>query len=227
VHHRAKDICGLTAGYLTAVRYWGSDRRRSLWVVKCSGCDRRIRMAASELKKLAGRGIKASCGCVKRASIAEAQKTHGMSKHPAFAVWRSMLDRCRLPTHQAWANYGGRGITVCESWQRSFESFWSDMGGSWERGLQIERVNNGDGYSPENCRWATRGDQALNRRTNTRLETPGGRMTVAEASRRFGVKETTILYRLQNGWTDLAACTTSPTAGRISASLFAMVRGDR
>ena len=57
------------------------------------------------------------------------KRTHGLSKHPAYAVYRSMLDRCSLPTHQSWKNYGARGITVCDRWKQSFENFWEDIEG--------------------------------------------------------------------------------------------------
>src|SRR5574343_575843 len=115
MHHRAVDITGLRVGYLTALKYHGSDGR------KC-----RQTLSA----KLTG---------------------HGMSKHPAYAVWRPMLARCGTPSHPAFKNYGARGITVCARWRKSFENFWEDMGPTYRRGLTLERTNNARGYSPANC----------------------------------------------------------------------------
>lgn len=191
MHHRAIDIAGQRFGYLTALRYVGSDGKKSKWLVRCD-CGVEKVLVAAELRK----GSVRSCGCKMGALMIEAKGTHGMSKHPAFAVWSSMLDRCHLPTHQAWRNYGERGITVCEQWRQSFESFWADMGPTYQSGLSLDRINNDGNYTPENCRWATRRIQGNNRRVNRRIETPWGLMTVAEASRHSGIGVTTILYRL-------------------------------
>ena len=112
-----------------------------------------------------------------------------------------MNDRCRLPTHAAWKNYGARGIQVCERWRNSFSAFWDDMGPTYAPELTIERVDNNAGYFPENCIWATPRTQGNNRRTNTLIETPWGAVTVAEASRRSGLHETTLLHRISVGVT--------------------------
>lgn len=194
MHHRAKDITGLRVGYLTALRYHGSDGKNSLWVVRCD-CGAEKLMPASEMKKKAARGVVASCGCKRRESISTRRTQHGMSRHPAYAVWRSMCDRCRLPSHHAWHNYGARGVTVCERWAASFAAFWADMGPTYRPGLTLDRIDNSAGYSPENCRWATREQQANNTRMN---RTVGGK-TAAQLAKELGVKRSTMYYRLAKG----------------------------
>lgn len=194
MHHRAKDITGLRVGYLTALRYHGSDGKQSLWVVRCD-CGAEKLMPASEMKKQAARGVVASCGCKRRESISTRRTQHGMSKHPAYAVWRSMCDRCRLPSHHAWRNYGARGITVCERWAASFAAFWADMGPTYRPGLTLDRIDNSAGYSPENCRWATYEQQA----NNTRMNRMVGDKTAAQLAQELGVKRSTMYYRLAKG----------------------------
>lgn len=199
MHHRAKDLTGLTVGYLTATRYVGSDGRKSLWEAACK-CGRTVVLPGTELQKQKSRGVQASCGCMRRATIGRRNTVHGMSKHPAFAVWRSMLDRCRLPSHAAWHNYGARGITVCAAWQAAFVNFWADMGPTYVAGLTLERTDNSEGYGPGNCVWAGRAAQANNTRKSKWLNTSAGKMTAAQAAAHFGVKYTTLLYRLAHGW---------------------------
>ena len=126
-------------------------------------------------------------------------KRDGRSKTAISWVWRSMIDRCRLPSHQAWKNYGGRGIAVCESWI-NFENFLTDMGPSYVKGLSLDRRDNNGGYNPSNCRWTSRKTQARNRRTNTIIQTPWGRITLQEASERSGIGKTTLHYRHSRGW---------------------------
>ena len=118
-------------------------------------------LIASEFAK----GSTNSCGCSTAQFISKSRTTHGMSRHPVYAVWRSMIDRCKLPTHQAWANYGGRGIAVCGHWKK-FENFWADMQAAYRAGLTLERVENDRGYSKANCIWATHAEQANNRRNS-------------------------------------------------------------
>lgn len=201
MHHRAKDLSRQTLGYLTVVKYHGSDGRRSLWLLRCL-CAKEIVLPASEITKQQKRGVQASCGCMKKTTIAARKRTHGMSRHKAFAIWRSMLDRCTLPTHQSWHNYGGRGVTVCEEWRRSFQNFWADMGPTYQEGLTLERKDNSAGYGPTNCVWATPLKQARNKRTNAIINTPWGLMTVAEAADRAGLSRSTLYYRVNNGVPD-------------------------
>jgi hypothetical protein len=123
---------------------------------------------------------------------------HGMAEHPAYARWRTMRDRCQLPTQARWKDYGGRGISICQEWS-TFEGFWRDMGPTYRPNLTLERRDNNVGYSKANCYWATRKQQARNKRNSRLIDTPWGMMTLAEAAERSGVKRVTIWWRLNRG----------------------------
>lgn len=109
-------------------------------------------------------GKSKSCGCLQKEIASKMLRQHGKSRTTTYQIWLSMNRRCGNSSHRAYKNYGGRGITVCQRWRESFESFLEDMG---ERPLnmQIDRINNNEGYYPENCRWATASENNFNRRT--------------------------------------------------------------
>ncbi len=119
---------------------------------------------------------------------------------PEYIVWTLMIARCTNPQSTSFPRYGGRGIRVCGQWLVSFETFIADMGPR-PAGLSIERINNDGNYEPANCRWATRTEQANNRRSSRYLELNGERMTMADWSRRTGLGQTLIHSRLKKGWT--------------------------
>ena len=193
MHHRAKDLSGQTFGYLMALRYHGGNGKKSLWLFRCA-CGAEVVRVAGEVK----RGKTKSCGCYRDRVQRERATTHGMSRAPQYAVWRSMLARCGNPKHPAWGNYGGRGITVCERWS-SFEQFWADMGPTYQRGLDIDRRDNDGGYNASNCRWVTRKINSRNKRRSSRIDTPWGAMTVSEAAERSGIGRSTLWYRIDQG----------------------------
>lgn len=159
-------------------------------------------------------GSSKSCGCVaakkskerwKNPSLAERQKqsekakTHGMSKHPAYQSWADMRQRCQKPNHKWFASYGGRGIIVCNEWQR-FEKFWEDMGPTWFEGAQIGRKDNDAGYSKQNCKWETAQEQQSNKSNSVIMNTPDGEMTMSEAARKYGMTPGCLRYRMSVGY---------------------------
>jgi hypothetical protein len=116
-----------------------------------------------------------------------------------YWVWADMMSRCRNPNHRGFANYGGRGIAVCERWISS-ANFIADMGERPEGGM-LDRIDNDGPYSPENCRWATRQEQNSNRRNCIYVDCDGERVTLKEYCRRKDMTYRPVVKRIQDyGW---------------------------
>jgi hypothetical protein len=108
-----------------------------------------------------------------------------------------MKERCLNPNNESYADYGGRGITVCDDWKNDFTSFLRDMGPKPSPKHSIDRKDNEGNYEPANCRWATVFEQQRNTRRSRYVEIDGVKMTLAEASVKIAVASSTIWMRLR------------------------------
>ncbi len=189
----ARDVTGHRFGRLTAVRFLGNRRvgsqSKRFWLMRCDcGAERELAYSAF------ASGATASCGCLLRETITK----HGASGTQTYRVWHAMIQRCRNPQDPSWADYGGRGITVCDRW-RDYAVFMGDMGPR-PRGATLEREDVDGGYSPENCRWATPREQANNRRTNRLVTYQGATRTLADWARAVGLRKGCLQQRIAAGW---------------------------
>jgi hypothetical protein len=91
------------------------------------------------------------------------REQHGMRKTRQYAIWCDMKNRCNNPNFVYFKSYGGRGIKVCPSWNKSFQAFWDDMSHDYSDNLTIDRINNDGDYEPGNCKWSTPEEQSWNK----------------------------------------------------------------
>lgn len=191
---RALDLGGIRFGRLTVLKKVPNQKGKACrWLCRCD-CGTEKDYAASFLANGAR-----SCGCQHWEETSTRLTTHGMTKSKIFAVWRSMRGRCRTPSDLGYKNYGGRGIKICERWN-VFENFLADMGPTYDQSLTIERVDNDGDYTPKNCIWIPKSRQSRNRRSSIYIETPWGRLTIAEAAVKTGISWFAMKNRFDRGW---------------------------
>lgn len=190
-----KSLVGQRFHRLVVVEYLGSDKHHNtVWLCRCD-CGNEKRVHGPCLKT----GNTKSCGCFQSQRMRKLATTHGYSRvgkvTDEFKIWVGMRARCR--SHP---DYAGRGISVCERWDKSFEAFLADMGTRPSKRHSIDRKDNDGNYEPGNCRWATSTQQLRNCRSNRLVTCRGETKTIAEWSEVSGGNTKTIGERLNRGW---------------------------
>jgi hypothetical protein len=133
-----------------------------------------------------------------------------MKEAPEHRAWRAIIQRTSNPKCAVYVHYGRRGIRVCAAWRRSFSTFLAAVGRRPTAKHTIERIDNNKGYEPGNVRWATRTEQTRNRRVTLFVTTKGERITLREFADRNNWKYSTLIARLQRGWSVRRSVNTPP-----------------
>lgn len=154
------DMTNKTIGRLKVLEEGPLDRdKRATWICECDcGNIKTIR------GKLLRNGRTKSCGCLSREVAKRNNTTHGKSKHPLYGVWCNIISRTENKNVPNFRVYGGRGIKMCDTWRKDFNSFfeWAIKHG-WKKGLDVDRIDTDGGYAPNNCRIVTREINCANR----------------------------------------------------------------
>lgn len=186
----------MTFDRLKVIKRVENDKHKnSMWLCQCVCGETRVVRGSH----LTGKNTR-SCGCLDREIVAKNSVKHGMRYTRIYNIWRKMKERCLNRNSDNYRYYGARGVKVCDEWM-SFSGFyeWSKISG-YRDDLTIDRINVFGNYCPSNCRWATMQEQNNNTTRNHTITIGIETRTIQGWADEVGISRSTILARLQNGW---------------------------
>lgn len=177
-----------------------------IWESDCE-CGNTVSVKGIHLRS----GHTKSCGCYKSEIETQVHTTHRMSKTNIYSEWNGIIQRCENTNNKSFLDYGGKGITMCERWRKSFEAFYADVSKLPNFGIEgysINRIDNNGDYEPNNVEWADDITQANNKRNNHLITYNGKTQSLSQWAIECEIKYSTLLMRLRRGWSIERALTT-------------------
>lgn len=195
-----RDLTGLSFGNLRVTAYSKMTKRKKTGYFHYWRCLCDCGNETDVLQEHLIRGHTKSCGCYKINSLVERSTKHGDANTRLYRIWTGMKARCSNSNRPDYSYYGEREIEVCEEWFDSFGAFkdWA-LANGYEDGLTIERINNNNGYSPENCCFKSRRAQARNKRCNIWVEYNGEKRLLVELAEKHGINPLKARARYHRG----------------------------
>lgn len=196
------DLTGKTFGLLTVQEWDFSCKKTGTWWYCTCDCGSVISVRSDHLRL----GHTMSCGCYNASKSKSTRHDERL-----YHIWTSIKARCYNPKSRAYKNYGARGISMCDEWRGSYDTFkaWALANGYTDE-LTIDRIDNNDSYYPSNCRWATVKTQANNRRSNYMLTIGIATATLSEWLDLYQMPRGPFYYRIASGWS-VEEALTKPT----------------
>ena len=198
---------GMKFGELRVLRRERSIARNAAWLCRCS-CGAKVVVRSDRL--LAGKRT----ACLTDGHKVPPKYRYLKEHYPAeYTSWKGLRSRCHNPRVIRYTDYGGRGITVCERWNK-FSAFMEDMGPKPTPAHTIERKDVNGNYEKDNCRWATKREQSRNTRRSVYVEYEGERVLLIDLVARLGVRNGLVRSRLLRGWNVADALLLKPDGRR-------------
>lgn len=200
---KPKNLIGVKFGRLTVIEYIKGGK----WICQCE-CGNKHIAATGDLNK----NKVNSCGCYKSEYVKNKNYTHKLRNHRLYSIYHNMKSRCYNPNSTYYKYYGKRGVLICKDWlndEGGFVNFYNwSIDNGYDESLTIDRIDvNGD-YTPDNCRWVTRGVQMNNTNNNHYIVINGETKTLQEWSIVYNISDKTIRGRISIGWDDVKAVVT-------------------